>query len=473
MENKLSFYNTLTRKVEKFIPNEDGKVAMYTCGPTVYHFAHIGNLRSYIMEDILEKTLRYIGYDVKRVMNITDVGHLSSDADTGEDKMLKGAKREHKTVMEIAKFYTDAFFSDCQKLNIKRPDVVEPATNCISEFIHMITVLLEKGYAYEAGGNIYFDTSKLKDYYVFSSQSEKELLVGVRDDVDEDENKRNKSDFVLWFTKSKFDAQELKWDSPWGTGYPGWHIECSCISMKHLGEYMDIHCGGVDNIFPHHTNEIAQSESYLGHKWCNYWFHVHHLNDKSGKMSKSKGDFLTVSLLEEKGYDPLVYRLFCLQSHYRKPLEFSYEVLDNMSAAYDKLVKKIASLDKDGTVDEENFKIYRDKFEAALCDDLNTSMAITVLYDMLKADISDATKYALAKSFDEVLSLDLTTAHAKKQENNGVDEELEAYILEKIEERKAAKKAKDFAKADAIRDELLQKGIVLEDTREGVKWKMN
>ena len=471
MENKLSFYNTLTRKVEKFVPNVDGKVAMYTCGPTVYHFAHIGNLRSYIMEDILEKTLRYIGYDVKRVMNITDVGHLSSDADTGEDKMLKGAKREHKTVMEIAKFYTDAFFKDCGKLNIKTPDVVEPATNCIPEFIHMITVLLEKGYAYEAGGNIYFDTSKLKDYYVFSSQSEKELMVGVRDDVDEDENKKNKSDFVLWFTKSKFDDQELKWDSPWGVGYPGWHIECSCISMKHLGEYMDIHCGGVDNIFPHHTNEIAQSESYLGHKWCNYWFHVHHLNDKSGKMSKSKGDFLTVSLLEEKGYDPLVYRLFCLQSHYRKPLEFSYEVLDNMSAAYDKLVKKIGYLHQDGEVDQNAFKEYRDKFEAALCDDLNTSMAITVLYDMLKADISDATKYALAESFDEVLSLNLTTAHAAKQQDNGVDAELETYVLAKIEERKAAKKEKDFAKADAIRAELLEKGIVLEDTREGVKWK--
>lgn len=471
MENKLSFYNTLTRKVEKFVPNVDGKVAMYTCGPTVYHFAHIGNLRSYIMEDILEKTLRYIGYDVKRVMNITDVGHLSSDADTGEDKMLKGAKREHKTVMEIAKFYTDAFFKDCGKLNIKTPDVVEPATNCIPEFIHMITVLLEKGYAYEAGGNIYFDTSKLKDYYVFSSQSEKELMVGVRDDVDEDENKKNKSDFVLWFTKSKFDDQELKWDSPWGVGYPGWHIECSCISMKHLGEYMDIHCGGVDNIFPHHTNEIAQSESYLGHKWCNYWFHVHHLNDKSGKMSKSKGDFLTVSLLEEKGYDPLVYRLFCLQSHYRKPLEFSYEVLDNMSVAYDKLVKKIGSLQQDGEVDQNAFKEYRDKFEAALCDDLNTSMAITALYDMLKADISDATKYALAESFDEVLSLNLTTAHAAKQQDNGVDAELETYVLAKIEERKAAKKEKDFAKADAIRAELLEKGIVLEDTREGVKWK--
>lgn len=471
MENRLSFYNTLTKKAEQFIPNEDGKVAMYTCGPTVYHFAHIGNLRSYIMEDLLEKTLRYIGYDVKRVMNITDVGHLSSDADTGEDKMLKGAKREHKSVMEIAKFYTDAFFSDCKKLNIKTPDVVEPATNCIAEFIHMITALLEKGYAYESGGNIYFDTSKLNDYYVFSSQSEKELLVGVRDDVEEDANKKNKSDFVLWFTKSKFDAQELKWDSPWGVGYPGWHIECSCISMKHLGEYMDIHCGGVDNIFPHHTNEIAQSEAYVGHKWCNYWFHVHHLNDKSGKMSKSKGDFLTVSLLEKKNYNPLVYRFFCLQSHYRKPLEFSFEVLDNMSAAYDKLVKKIGTLDKEGAVDKEKFDLYRRKFEDALCDDLNSSMAITVLYDMLKDEMSDATKHALAQSFDEVLSLDLTTAHAAKEADSTVDAELEAYVLAKIEERKAAKKEKDFAKADAIRNELLEKGIALEDTREGVKWK--
>ncbi|MCM1188263.1 MAG: cysteine--tRNA ligase [bacterium] len=470
MENKLHFYNTLTKRVEQFVPNEDGKVAMYTCGPTVYHFAHIGNLRSYIMEDLLEKTLRYIGYDVKRVMNITDVGHLSSDADTGEDKMLEGAKREHKTVMEIARFYTDAFFEDCRSLNIKTPDVVEPATNCIPEFIHMIEALLQKDFAYEAGGNIYFDTSRLKDYYVFSNQSEKELLVGVRDDVEEDENKRNKSDFVLWFTKSKFEDQELKWESPWGLGYPGWHIECSCISMKHLGEYMDIHCGGVDNIFPHHTNEVAQSESYLGHKWCNYWFHVHHLNDRSGKMSKSKGNFLTVSLLRSKGYNPLVYRLFCLQSHYRKPLEFSFEVLDNMSAAYEKLTKRIGSLNREGQTDEAAFAAYRAKFEEALCDDLNSSMAITVLYDMLKADIPDATKFALAEDFDQVLSLNLTTAHEAARAESGVDEELEAYVLRKIEERKAAKKEKDFAKADAIRAELLEKGIVLEDTREGVKW---
>ena len=469
MENRIKFYNTLTRSVETFVPNEDGKVKMYTCGPTVYHFAHIGNLRSYIMEDVLEKTLRYAGYDVKRVMNITDVGHLSSDADTGEDKMLKGAKREHKTVMEIAKFYTDAFFSDCEKLNIKRPDVVEPATNCISEFIHMIEVLLEKGYAYIAGDNVYFDTSKLDDYYVFSSQSEKELMVGVRDDVDEDTNKKNKSDFVLWFTKSKFDNQELKWDSPWGIGYPGWHIECSCISMKHLGEYMDIHCGGVDNIFPHHTNEIAQSEAYLGHKWCNYWFHVHHLNDKSGKMSKSKGEFLTVSLLEEKGYNPLVYRMFCLQSHYRKPLEFSYEVMDNVKTAYDKLLKAVAKLKDEAEIEQDKFDGYKKKFLDALGNDLNTSMGITVLYELLKEDMNDKTKLELVRSFDEVLSLNLTSGAA--EETDTVSEEMEAYILEKIEERKAAKKEKNFEKADAIRNELLEKGIVLEDTREGVKWK--
>ncbi|MBQ5917546.1 MAG: cysteine--tRNA ligase [Lachnospiraceae bacterium] len=478
MENKVKFFNTLTRKVETVIPNEDGKIAMYTCGPTVYHFAHIGNLRSYIMEDVLEKTLRFAGYDVKRVMNITDVGHLSSDADTGEDKMLKGAKRENKTVMEIAQFYTDAFFSDCNKLNIKKPDVVEPATNCIGEFIHMVETLLEKGYAYIAGENVYFDTSKLKDYYVFSSQSEKELMVGVRDDVEEDENKKNKSDFVLWFTKSKFDNQELKWDSPWGVGYPGWHIECSGISIKHLGEYMDIHCGGVDNIFPHHTNEIAQSEAYLGHKWCNYWFHVHHLNDKSGKMSKSKGEFLTVSLLEEKGYNPLVYRMFCLQSHYRKPLEFSYEVMDNVAAAYNKLVKRIASLKNEGEVDQTSFDQWRTKFEDAIVNDMNTSMGITVIYDMLKADINDKTKLALIESFDYVLSLDLINAAKALAEDgdngqaSGVDAELEAYILAMIEERKAAKKEKNFARADEIRNELLEKGIALEDTREGVKWKM-
>ena len=472
MENKFRFYNTLTREVETVVPNEDGKISMYTCGPTVYHFAHIGNIRTYIMQDALVKSLEYVGYDVNRVMNITDVGHLSSDADTGEDKMLKGAKREHKTVMEVAQFYTDAFMNDFDAVGNKRPNVVEPATNCIPEFINMVSVLLDKGYAYQAGGNIYFDTSKLDDYFVFSSAVEKEQLqVGVRDDVEEDTNKKNKNDFVLWFTKSKFEDQALKWDSPWGVGYPGWHIECSCISMKHLGEYMDIHCGGVDNIFPHHTNEIAQSEAYLGHKWCNYWFHSNHLNDRSGKMSKSKGAVLTVSVLKEKGYNPLVYRMFCLQSHYRKPLEFSYEVLDNVTAAYNKLAKKIAEINDEGELDKAMYDKYNNAFVDAISNDLNTSMAITVLYDVVKADMNGKTKLALINDFDKVLSLNLVEAgKAMAEDSSNVDAELEKFINEKIAERAAAKKEKDFAKADAIRDELLSKGIAIKDTREGVKW---
>ncbi|MCR5002418.1 MAG: cysteine--tRNA ligase [Lachnospiraceae bacterium] len=462
----MKIYNSLTRNIEDFVPNEPGKVSMYTCGPTVYHYAHIGNLRSYICEDVLEKILRFSGYDVKRVMNITDVGHLASDADTGEDKMLKGAKREHKSVMEIAQFYTDAFFSDCAKLNIKTPDVVEPATNCIPEFINMIEGLLEKGYAYKAGENVYFDTSRLKEYYVFGNQNEEELMVGVRDDVSEDTNKRNKNDFVLWFTKSKFEDQALKWESPWGVGYPGWHIECSCIGMKHLGNKMDIHCGGVDNMFPHHTNEIAQSESYLGHKWCNYWFHVHHLNDETGKMSKSKGEFLTVSLLESKGYDPIVYRMFALQSHYRKPLTFSYDTLDQTAATYKKLKNRILSVKADGQADETAVKDWHDKFAEAVGNDCNTAMGLTLLYDVLKSDLNGATKLRIIEDYDTVLSLNLLKEDKKEE----VDDELSAYVEERIAQRAQAKKDKDFAKADAIRDELAAKGIVIKDTREGVTW---
>lgn len=465
-------YNTLGQQKQEFVPFEEGKVRMYTCGPTVYHFAHIGNLRTYIMEDVLEKHLRYSGYDVKRVMNITDVGHLSSDADTGEDKMLKGAKREHKTVLEIADFYTKAFFSDCRKLNIKTPDVVEPATGCIPEFIEMVQKLLDTGYAYISEGNVYFDTSKLDNYYVFGNQSEEDLAVGVRDSVTEDTAKRNKTDFVLWFTKSKFDDQELKWDSPWGNGYPGWHIECSAISVKHLGEHLDIHCGGVDNAFPHHTNEIAQSEAYLGHKWCGHWFHVLHLLDSTGKMSKSKGEFLTVSLLESKGYNPLAYRMFCLQSHYRKPLTFTYESLENTTLAYNKLVAKIAAMNPQGEVDMKVAEDYIAKFKDALDNDLNTSLALTCVYDVLKADTNDATKLYLLKDFDRVLSLDLIESAEKlrteKAEKAGsVDaEKVEALIAERTE----ARKNKDWATADRIRDELNAMHIVVTDTPEGIKW---
>ena len=476
----MQIYNSLTRKKEELIPIEEGKIRMYTCGPTVYHYAHIGNLRSYIMEDILDKYLRYSGLEVSRVMNITDVGHLTGDGDDGEDKMLKGAQREKKTVMQIAEFYTDAFFADCKKLNIKRPEFVQPATGCIDDFIKVITSLLEKGYAYIAGGNVYFDTSKLEQYYVFHDFKEEDLDVGVREGVEADQNKRNKADFVLWFTKSKFDNQELKWDSPWGVGYPGWHIECSCISMKFLGEYLDIHCGGIDNMFPHHTNEIAQSEAYFGHKWCNYWFHVYHLNTNSGKMSKSKGEFLTVSLLESKGYDPLAYRFFCLQSHYRKSLVFSYENLDNATVAFNKLIARIAALKpaSDEQVIDADFKALDGAFREALDNDLNTSLAVTALYDVLKANTNAATKLALVAEFDKVLSLDLighaealkkAEAEAAPQSADGITaDEIEALIVE----RREAKKAKNFARADEIRQYLSDKGVTLIDTREGTQYKI-
>ena len=477
-------YNSATHKKEEFKTHTPGHVEMYTCGPTVYHFAHIGNLRSYIMEDVLEKYLRYAGYSVNRVMNITDVGHLTSDADEGEDKMLKGAKREHKTVMEIARFYTDAFFSDCAKLNIKTPDVVEPATNCIDEYIKIVSGLMDKGYAYFAGGNVYFDTSKLDHYYVFNDHDEEDLAVGVREGVEEDTNKRNKNDFVLWFTKSKFEDQALKWDSPWGVGYPGWHIECSGISLKFNGEYLDLHCGGVDNAFPHHTNEIAQSESYLGHPWCQQWFHVHHLNTSDGKMSKSKGEFLTVSLLEEKGYDPLAYRWFCLQSHYRKALVFTWENLDNAVAAYNKLIARIAALKPEGEVEQAVFDEYKAKFIQTMGNDLNTSMGVTAIFDVLKAKTNDATKLALIGDFDQVLSLSLLEKAAKVREEQAKaktaqaaggeytvtgegDPAIDALVMQRYE----AKKAKNFAEADRIRDELKAQGIEIIDTKGGASWK--
>ena len=473
-------YNSLSHKREEFIPNEPGKVSMYTCGPTVYHYAHIGNLRTYIMEDILDRYLRYTGYEVKRVMNITDVGHLSSDGDTGEDKILKGAKREKKTVMEIARYYTDCFFADCDKLHIRRPDVIEPATNCIDDFIRVIESLIEKGFAYEAGGNIYFDTSRLSEYYVFNDFTSEDLAVGVREGVEEDGNKRNKADFVLWFTKSKFEDQELKWESPWGIGYPGWHIECSCISMKHLGERLDIHCGGIDNAFPHHTNEIAQSEAYLGHKWCNYWMHVLHLNTDSGKMSKSKGEFLTVSLLESKGYDPVAYRFFCLQSHYRRSLVFSFENLDNATVAYNKLIARIAAqkVNEGETVDEAALAELRAKFAKALDNDLNTSLAVTAIYDVLKSTANATTKRAALADFDTVLCLDLlknADAYAAREAEKAARAAVRVYsddpeiraIEEAIDARTAAKKAKNYAEADRIRADLLARGIVLTDTAQG------
>ena len=479
-------YNSATHKKAEFTTHTPGRVELYTCGPTVYHFAHIGNLRSYICEDVLEKYLRWEGYDVNRVMNITDVGHLTSDADEGEDKMLKGAKREHKSVMEIARFYTDAFFDDCRKLNIKRPDTVQPATGMIPDYIKIISKLLNDGFAYQAGGNIYFDTSKLPQYYIFNAHEKEDLAVGVREGVEEDTNKRNANDFVLWFTKSKFEDQALKWDSPWGTGYPGWHIECSAISLKYNGEYLDLHCGGVDNAFPHHTNEIAQSESYLGHPWCPWWFHVAHLNTSSGKMSKSSGEFLTVSLLEEKGYDPLAYRFFCLQSHYRKALVFTWENLDNAQGAYEKLIRRIAALDPaDGTADEALQQEFREKFRRQLGNDLNTASGVTLLYDVLKAKVGGAAKLAVLGDLDSVLGLNLLEKAAAVREKerkaasaaqSGADGytvtgEGDPAIDALLRERYEAKRAKNFREADRIRDELKAQGIEITDVPGGAVWK--
>ena len=464
----LKLYNTLTKRVEEFIPNEEGHVKMYTCGPTVYHYAHIGNLRTYIFEDILLKGLEFLGYSVERAMNITDVGHLTSDGDTGEDKMAKGAKREGKTVYEIADFYTKAFFDDMADLNIKKPSIIEKASDHIDTYIKMIEKMIFDGYAYISNGNVYFDISKAKDYYKLSGKNQEDLKIGVRETVEEDKSKKNPADFVLWFTLSKFENQAMKWDSPWGVGYPGWHIECSGIASLTLGEYLDIHCGGVDNIFPHHTNEIAQSEAYFEHKWCNYWCHGAHLNDSTGKMSKSKGEFLTLSLLKSKGYSPLDYRYFCLNSHYRNSLVFSYDSLDIAKNALTKLKSRVLAINASGDINLEQKKYYHDKFAEALGNDLNTALMLTVLYDLVKDDtVNGNTKINLISEFDQVLSLDLLKSDVKD-----LSDELKNEIIRKIEERKEAKKNKDFAKADLIRDELLNKGVKIIDTRDGTTYEL-
>jgi cysteinyl-tRNA synthetase len=456
----MKLYNTLNSKVEKFIPNEDGVVKMYTCGPTVYSYAHIGNLRTYIFEDILEKSLNYLGYNVKRCMNITDVGHLTNDSDSGDDKMLLATKREKKSVFEIADYYTEAFKKDCDRLNIKWPEIVSKATDNIDIYIEIIEELLNKGFAYQSGGNVYFDISKTNDYYKLSGKNPDELKVGAREDVEEDKFKKNPGDFGLWFTNSKFENQVLTWDSPWGVGYPGWHIECSGIAIKNLGNKIDIHCGGIDNIFPHHSNEIVQSESYLGHKWCNYWVHAEHLNDDSGKMSKSDGEFLTLDLLISKGYNPLSYRYFCLNSHYRNQLVFSYDSLDQAENAYLKLKSRVLSLGNNGELNNELITKYIDEFKECLSNNLNTSSALTVLYDVLKDDkLTDKSKRYLVESFDTVLSLDLL-----KETQKEVSEE----VLKLIEKREAYKKDKNYAEADKIRDNLKEMGITIKDTKDGV-----
>ena len=461
----MKIYNTLSRSKEEFVPLEEGKVKMYVCGPTVYNLIHIGNARPMIVFDTVRRYLEYKGYDVNYVSNFTDV----------DDKIIKKAIEEGVTAEEISKRYIKECKKDMAGMNIKPATTHPLATQEIDGMIDMIKTLIDKGYAYEKNGTVYYRTRRFEGYGKLSKKNIDDLEAGHRDDahklkVSGEDEKEDPLDFVLW--KPKKDGEPY-WESPWSEGRPGWHIECSCISMKHLGEYVDIHCGGVDNIFPHHTNEIAQSESYLGHDWCKYWFHVNHLNDRAGKMSKSKGAILTVSVLQEKGYNPLAYRFFCLQSHYRKPLEFSFDALDNAVAAYNKIAKRVAELKDEGDIDETAFADFKKKFTDAVSNDLNTSMAITIVYDVLKADISDRTKLALIDDFEQVLDLGLReSGKALLEASSSVDSELEAFINDKIAERAAAKKAKDFATADAIRDELLAKGVAIKDTREGVKWEL-
>ncbi|MBU3091780.1 cysteine--tRNA ligase [Clostridium sp. CF011] len=462
-------YNTMTRNKDEFVPYKEGKVGMYTCGPTVYNYAHIGNLRTYIFEDVLKKSLEYFNYKVKHVMNVTDVGHLQSDGDEGEDKMALGASREHKTVWEIAKFYEDAFFEDCKKLNIKRPTIVCRATDHIQDMIDFIKKLEEKGYTYVSNGNVYFEIDKFEDYTKLANLSIDELKAGSRIEIDP--NKKNPLDFVLWFTNSKFSNQIMQWESPWGKGFPGWHLECSAMSVKYIGECLDIHCGGVDHIAIHHTNEVAQSEGVLGHKWVKYWMHGEFLVLDSGKMSKSTGNFLTVARLEEEGYSPLDYRYFCLQSKYRKQLVFSFDSLNDARNGYKKLKERIAtvlnSINQNDVTSGEKTNAYKEKFSSYISDDLNIANAFTVLFDVLKdGELNNKGKAILIEDFDKIFSLDLMTI---EKEDTNVDEEL---INKLIIERTDARESKNWARADEIRNEFIAMNIELFDTKEGTTWKV-
>ena len=460
----MKLYNTMDRKVEEFVPIEEGKVGMYCCGPTVYNYAHIGNLRTYIFEDILHRTLEEAGYRVKHVMNITDVGHLTGDGDDGEDKLGKRSRETGKSVWDIAAFYTDAFFADEKALNIKRPNVVCKATDHIQDMIALIKRLEEKGHTYTAGGNVYFSIDTIDDYGKLAVQKQEDKLSGARIAVDG--NKRNPQDFVLWFTNSKFGEQAMMWDSPWGRGYPGWHIECSAMSMKYLGETFDIHCGGIDAIPVHHTNEIAQSEAATGHKWVNYWCHGEFLLNDKGKMSKSSGEFLTLPVLVGHGYNALDYRYFCLGGPYRTQLKFSYEALDHAKSARERLNSMVAELKakaKPESTISEKAESYKDAFFAALFNDLRCPEALAVMWKMLKDNsITEGEKLSLLYSMDKVLGLDLDKVEAKKEEKVGGEEEWKL-----VEERKQAKAEKNYQRADEIRKELEERGYIVKDTPQG------
>ncbi|MEM3442586.1 MAG: cysteine--tRNA ligase [Candidatus Bathyarchaeia archaeon] len=466
-------FNTLTRKKEKFIPLEKGKVRMYCCGPTVYFYAHIGNFRTYIFEDILRRVLEFNGFEVKHVMNITDVGHLTSDADAGEDKMEVGARRERKTVWEIAEFYTSKFFEDAQRLNILRPTIVCKATDHIQDMIAYIQKLEERGYTYIIDDGVYFDTSKLSSYgrltgMDFKTLNER-LQAGAR--VEFNPNKRNTTDFCLWRFSPKDRKRQMEWDSPWGVGFPGWHIECSVMGMKYLGENFDIHCGGIDHIPIHHTNEIAQAEAVTGKPLANYWLHGAFLVfGKSAKMAKSAGEIITVQSLIDEGFDPLAFRYLCLTAHYRSELVFTMESLKAAQNALFSLrdhVRRLAESmeSEESTSPSLTMQEYRRKFLEAINDDLDMPKALALTWKLVREekDMANREKYELLLEFDRIFAIEL----AKEVK----EEELPKEIEELIKEREEARKRKDWEKADKIREQLKAMGIILEDTPEGVRWR--
>ena len=477
----LKLFNTMGKSLQEFKPIKEGFVGFYGCGPTVYNYAHIGNLRAYVFLDILDRTLTFLGYKIKHVMNITDIGHLTGDADDGEDKMLKTAQERHQSVMEIAQFYTDAFIKDIDRLNIRHPDVICRATEHVQEMIELIKKIEANGHTYMAGGNLYYDTTTFADYGKLANLNLEELKAGAGN-RGLDENKRNPTDFVLWFTKSKFENQALTWDSPWGRGYPGWHIECSAMSMKYLGEQFDIHTGGIDHIPVHHTNEIAQSEGATGKKWVNYWLHNEFLVEKNGKMSKSSGEFLTLQRLIDKGYEALDYRYFLLGAHYRSQVMFSWEAMDSAKNGRKALVnraKKVLEAAGGRTADEnslsEKAKGYLDSFKADLENDLATPHALSRLQVAVKDnELKAEDALFLIKKMDSVLALDLLkeaeSSGTPDAELNSTDPEA-AQIEQLLLQRTQAKKDKDFALADKIRDDLAAKGIIIVDTPTGPTWK--
>lgn len=453
----LYFYNTLTREKNIFKPIDSNEVKIYSCGPTVYKDATIGNMRTSIFQDVLRKVLRYNGYKIKHVMNITDVGHLVSDGDEGEDKMLKSAREEHKTPLEIAEHYTQLFFNDLEDLNVERPEIVCKATEHIKEMLEYVEELVKNGYAYETSTAIYFDISKLDKYPILSNLDLKEQKAGARIDVDSE--KRSPYDFALWIKAPE--NHLMKWDSPWGPSYPGWHIECSAMGRKYLGEQFDIHTGGIDLIPTHHENEIAQSKGACGKIPANYWMHGEYLLINGGKMSKSLGNTYLVKDIKEKGYNPLVYKLFSYSSHYRNKLNFTWEGIESASKSLERLKNGYQNhLKGTDKVDEEIINKYEEKFHEAINDDLNMPSAMGIVWEVVRSETKSPSLAKLLLKFDTVLGL-------KIDENNSKNEELPEEILELVEQRKVARENKDWNKSDELRDLITEKGYIVKDTKQG------